>query len=347
MKTITKTHTVEPFNSKLMEEYFSNLRMGVFDIETMGLSPEKSSLVLSGMLTLNPDGQCLITQRFAETPDEEPLLLDCLRKDFENIDYLFTYNGKHFDLPFLEKRAEKLDLPPFHYNLYNLDLYLMINGYSEIRHLLKNVRQKTIESYMGLSKSRSDLISGAESVKLYVNYLNCTDEALKESMAEKILLHNHDDLLQLYKLLPIIKQLDFHKALNGIGFPVAGENGWPHLNISRAKATNKEFVIRGKYYGPCFSYVSYNTFYHYYSCQFYDDGSFIFKLPVDRHKGNSFISLRLYFDDFSDMEKYPCCVNDFLMVTRGAEGCYLESNRFAQKFLRQFMNETVCPLNML
>lgn len=347
MKTITRLHNVESFKSNLVEQYFSNMRVGVFDIETLGLSSERFPVILTGMLTIEPDGQCLITQYFAETPEEEPLILEALRNDFEKIDYLVTYNGRHFDMPFLDKRAEKLNLRPFNHNFYNLDLYLLISGYSEIRNILKNIRQKTIEDYMGLNSGRSDRISGGESVELYHSYLRSSDQEVKHSLSEKILLHNHDDLLQLYKILPVIKQLDFHRALNNTGFPVAGENGWPNLSVYRAKATNKEFIIRGKYCGSYFSYVSYDTFYHYYSCQFYDDGSFIFRIPVDRHKGNSFISLRLYFDDFSDLEKYPCCVNDFLLVTRGTEGCYLESNMFAQKFLRQFMNETVCPSNML
>lgn len=347
MKTITKTHEVPCFKSNLMEQYFHNMRIGVFDIETMGLSPEHSPLILSGMLTVEPDGRCLVTQHFAESYDDEVLILETLRRDFDNVDFLLTYNGKSFDLPFIEKRADKLRLKPLNLNHYNMDLYLMISGYSELRHILKNIKQKTIEDYMGLNPDRKDSISGAESVEMYAEYINCPDQSRKGALAEKILLHNHDDLLQLYKLLPIVKQLDFHKALNAIGFPVAGENGWPHLNVSRAKATSKEFIIAGKYYGPAFSYISYNTFYHYYFCQFYDDGSFIFKLPVDRHKGNSFVSLRLYFDDFSDLQKYPCCVNDFLLVTRGREGCYLESNMFTQKFLRQFMNETVCPINVL
>ena len=66
MKTIIKTHEVQCFNSRLMEQYFHGMRIGVFDIETMGLNPERSPLILSGMLTTRPDGGCLITQHFAE-----------------------------------------------------------------------------------------------------------------------------------------------------------------------------------------------------------------------------------------------------------------------------------------
>ena len=108
MKTITKTHEVPCFKSNLMEQYFHNMRIGVFDIETMGLSPEHSPLILSGMLTVEPDGRCLVTQHFAESYDDEVLILETLRRDFDNVDFLLTYNGKSFDLPFIEKRADKL-----------------------------------------------------------------------------------------------------------------------------------------------------------------------------------------------------------------------------------------------
>ena len=347
MKTITKLYKVEPYESKLLEQYFGGMRIGVFDIETLGLNPEFYPMVLSGMLTIEPSGECRITQYFAEKLKDEILIIEALRKDLETIDYLFTYNGRHFDLPFIEKRAKIRNLAPFHYNFYNLDLYLVLNGYSEIRYLLKNIRQKTVEDYMGLTQSRDDLISGADSVNLYKDYLECKTAKEKKPLMEKVLLHNHDDLLQLYKLLPILRQVDFHKAMNCLGFPVVGENGWPCLNVTRSKATNREFTIEGKYYGEPFSYIAYDTFYQYYSCEFCDDGSFTFKMPVDRHKRNSFINLKLYFDNFDDLKKYPCCINDFLLVTRGSETCYLESNMFGKKFLSSFINSTVCPVNIL
>ena len=109
------------------------------------------------------------------------------------------------DLPFVEKRWRRYSgasaaLP------YNLDLYLVLNGHSPIKRFVPNLKQKTVENYMGLWQSRDDEISGAESVELYNVYEKNHDPAL----GEKILLHNSDDILQLSRLLPVIGKSDFH-----------------------------------------------------------------------------------------------------------------------------------------
>lgn len=344
MKTVQREHEVATFKSKLMDQYFQGLRMGVFDIETMGLSAENFPMVLAGILTPLAGERVRVTQYFAEEPGDEAMIIGALRRHFQEIDYLVTYNGRQFDLPFLRKRALKLGLPSFRCNYCNLDLYAVIKSYSEFASLLPDGRQKTIEAYMGFATDRRDTISGAESIKLYESFQRCSDDDLKTVLANRILLHNHDDLLQLYRLLPVIRQTDFHRAINSLGFPVRGENGWPSLHVTRARAVSREFEIKGQYNGPAFSYVSYDTFLHYYSCEFYDDGDFVFKIPVERHKGNSFIRLNLYFDDFADLKQYPGFANGFLLVTRGLEPCHLESSMLAQKFLREFMRKTACPL---
>lgn len=347
MKTVKNHYTIEPFCSKIMSQYFGTMRMGVFDIETLGLNPLYAPLILSGMMQIEPDGSACVTQYFAEDPSDEPLILECLRRDLEDVDYVVTYNGKHFDLPFLEKRVAKLGLAPFARNFYNFDLYLVLNGYSQIKYVLKNLRQKTVEEYMGLDNSRDDLISGAESVDLYNAYWRCPDGSDKSALMEKILLHNHDDLLQLYKLLPILKQVDIHKAMNGLGFPVFGINGWPALEISRAKTLGRDFVIAGRYYAPAFSYISYDDGLRPYSCEFAQDVTFIFKLPLDKHKGNSFINLGAYLSDYAAFKKYPCYMGGFLLANPGRDCPYLELNMFAQSFVQNFMDNTVCPLNIL
>ncbi len=344
MKTLQREHTVKTFQSSLMDQYFGGMRMGVFDIETMGIVAEKSPMILAGLLTPLDEERLRITQYFAEKPGDEAAIIGALRRHFQEIDYLVTYNGRQFDVPYLRKRAKLLGLAPFRYNLSNLDLYMLIKGYSEVSFFLKNIKQKTVEAYMGFADDRRDTISGVESIFLYESFQQCQDAELRDILANRILLHNHDDLLQLYRLLPIIRQLDFHKGINMLGFPVLGENGWPYLSVTRARAVGREFEISGQYNGPEFSYVSYDTLLHYYSCEFYDDGDFVFKIPVERHKGNSFIRLSLYFDDFSDLKRYPGFANGFMLVSRGLEPCHMDSSMFAQKFLRDFMQKNICPL---
>lgn len=343
MRTIKHTHKVAPFISKIVEQYLGNMRMGVFDIETLGLNGDKEPLVLAGLMTVDRDGNATMVQYFAERLSDEVTIIENLRKDFEEIDFLFTYNGKHFDLPFLAKRAKVIGLDPFDYNFYNLDLYLVLNGYSQIKHQLKSLRQKTVEKYMGISQSRDDLISGADSIELYNAYINCSSPEEKESLLQSIMLHNHDDILQLYKLLPVLKQVDIHKAFNYLGFPLKGCDGWPDLNVSRVRIGSKELVITGKYLGNPFSYLSYNTMLNYYTCEFDTQGNFSFAFPLDRHKGNSFINLKNYFKDYEELKKYPHYMNNFLLLAKGPQYSYLEANKFTQKFLRMFMETTPFP----
>ena len=121
MKIITSTHKVPYFSSRILDQYFKDLKMGIFDIETLGLSPQFAPLILAGFMTVEKDGSCQITQYFAETPGDERYILEYLREDFDRVDYLLTYNGKHFDLPFVRKRAERQSVPSPDCDIYNMD----------------------------------------------------------------------------------------------------------------------------------------------------------------------------------------------------------------------------------
>ncbi len=347
MKTIKYIHSIPNFTYKITDSYLGNLKIGIFDIETLGLNPETQPVILAGFMTLLPEGQFEITQYFAEFPEEEILILKHLQNAFEEVDYVLTYNGKHFDIPYIEKRAQKLGMDNYKFNLYNLDLYLVLNGYSPLRSVISNLKQKTVEMYMGLDSGRYDMISGAESIELYEAYVRCQDLCEKEFLEEKILLHNHDDLIQLFKLLPILKQVDVHKAFNGLGFPIAGENGWPTLCLTSIKVSPAGLTLSGKYPGEPFSYIAYDTFDDSFSCEFDTQNKFSFKLRTDRHKGNIFLNLNSYFDDYEELKKYPNCIDNFILASAGGSLSHLELNMFIKKFMQNFMNETVCPLMVL
>ena len=347
MKVISRIHTISHFSSKQFNQYFGGMRIGVFDIETLGLKPDTCPMVLAGFMTTDDEGNCTINQYFAETPEEENQILARLCEDFKKVDYLFTYNGKHFDIPFITRRAKLLGVQSPDENIYNLDLYLVLNGHSEIRYLLRNLKQKTVEIYMGLSDSRDDEISGAESIKLYKAYLEAIDLDEKNSLEEKILLHNHDDLLQLYQLMPILKQVHIHKAFYNLGFPIMGESGWPLLSISAIKTSTLGISIAGKYSGEKFSYISYDSFDKYYSCEFKEDGTFSFNIRVDKHKGNIFINLPYFFQDYEEFKVYPNYIKNFLLVSNNNNLSYLELNMFIKKFMLKFMEDNICPTAIL
>ena len=197
-----------PYESQIFRSYFEGRKIGFFDIETTGLSPFRCKLILSGFSIPDEDGITSV-QFLADDPSEEPLVIKETLKIMDQLDMVVTYNGKTFDMPFLEQRckADKIHISkplPF-----NLDLYQAVKYASPLKSMLPNLKQKTVESYLGLWATRTDEISGAESVELYYHYAGTKDEKIRDV----ILLHNADDIRQLSKLLPVLDKCDLHKAL--------------------------------------------------------------------------------------------------------------------------------------
>lgn len=234
MYEIRHTYKYEKYNSNIYEKYFGNLRIGFFDIETTGLSREKNRIILAGFAI--PEDETITTYQYlADDTSEEPLLLKKSLEIMEKLDMVVTYNGKAFDMPFLSSRcrADKVHisttLP------YNLDLYQAVKNHSPLKGFLPNLRQKTVENFMGLWSARDDEISGAESVELYYHYAGTKDEKIREV----ILLHNRDDILQLSRLLPILDKCDVHNMVFAGGFP---KN---NLIITSIELTSDSLVISG------------------------------------------------------------------------------------------------------
>ena len=170
MKHITLKTEEKLYQSRTLDFYFKGMRIGVLDIETTGLNPAVNHFILGGLYSV-PEGT--LHQFFAETRAEEEEALSGYLDILQDLDLVITYNGRHFDLPFVEKRWRRYSgasaaLP------YNLDLYLVLNGHSPIKRFVPNLKQKTVENYMGLWQSRDDEISGAESVELYNVYEKIT-----------------------------------------------------------------------------------------------------------------------------------------------------------------------------
>ena len=346
MKIIKDKCSIDRFNSGIISQYLGDMAFSVFDIETLGLNPQYCPIILAGFLEPSDNGECFVTQYFAQVPEDESLILEKVREKLSQSDYILTYNGRHFDVPFVEKRAEKLGIPGS-FNVYDLDLYMILNGYSQVRFFMKNLKQKTVERFMGLDSSRGDTITGAESIELYERFIRCGNPEEKNMLENKILLHNHDDIIQLYKIMPILMQTDIHRAFYSLGFPVKGINGWPTLSVSSIRTGTWGISVSGRYKGDGFSYIAYDNFTEPFSCEFGEDKRFKFDFRTERHKGNVFLNLRLYMDDMKKFIDYPHFVNDFLHVSDGRTPHYMEINAFVREFLKKFMEDTVCPLMIL
>lgn len=340
MKIIEYRHNLEHFSSGLMERYFGGMSFCVFDIETLGLNPAFCPVVLAGVMTADADGSFLLTQYFAETPDDEKELLIILEDYLNRFDCILTYNGRHFDVPFIKKRAARLGLDDFSVKPYNLDLYLIVNGHSPFRQTLRSLSQSSIEEYMGLSTGRLDEISGKESVELYYRYLDCPNPALKASLMDKILLHNHDDLVQLYRILPVVKQADMHSAMYSLGFPVKGENCWPNMNVSKIKLSAGNLVISGTISEAGYAYTCFASPLQPYEMDISEDGDFELSVTVEKYKGSLFVNIRALLTDTASLEMLGGHVNGFLILCSDNKRNPLEVNMLARELLRKFMGET-------
>ncbi len=322
------------YQSRLLDFYIGNIdssKIGVLDIETTGLSPRTSQFILGGLLIYTDSGATL-KQYFAESLEEEKDTLIAFLDDIKNLDVVITYNGKHFDLNFLKIRMQRLNIYPDYQFPYNLDLYLLLNGHSSLRKLLPNLKQKTVENFMGLWSARTDEISGAESVEMYQRFLVTQSEELRRL----IMLHNSDDVLQLSQLLPVLEKSDIHKAFFSLGFPIGD------LHISKISFESKDIKISGHQKNPltycaydldnCPCSLNFNRF----SEEFYVN------LPIIRKSGLIIADTKAFEKDFSDLQKYDTYDNGFVVLKQGNSINYMETNHFI-KILMERILEVIIP----
>lgn len=257
MQTIRRQHPFTPWSSRAFRLYFQNRKILTYDIETSGLSPAASQIILTGFLRVRPGEGGLYTaetvQYFAEKPGEEEAVVAASLAELREAEVVLTYNGRSFDLPFTENRARKLGLADGQKTggllpgLFDLDLFTIIRNWSDLGSFLPSLSQKSIEAYLGRSESREDEITGYDSVKLYENYLLIGSFNLRE----KILLHNHDDILQLAGLLPVLKNCDLHRALFHQGFPAG-----PFL-VRKISPSMNGLSVTAEARGPVQEYISF------------------------------------------------------------------------------------------
>lgn len=166
------------------------------DIETTGLSPKYHHCYLIGCC-FSENGQILLRQFFCENATEESNMLKNFCSFFLCFHQIITFNGRHFDLPFLEKRCALHNLNVSFTSVSHLDIYRECKSLKKTLGLL-SCRQKAIEEFLGIS--REDLLSGNDLISVYLSYE-------KDHSPEKLRLlklHNFEDVLGMTALLPIL-----------------------------------------------------------------------------------------------------------------------------------------------
>ena len=221
MKKFTRSYNTYIYSGQIFDLYHGGLKPCIFDIETTGLSAHRGNkIILTACLIPNSTG-VTITQFLAENPYEEDRVIMATMnflKD-ESVDYLITYNGASFDIPFMKQRLATKNLP-YVLNMYEFDLYNFIRSNTGLKSQIGSLSQKNVERHFGISSNRKDVISGRESVKLFAEYAINQD-----SVIEKIILtHNREDVLQLCHLFNIIGRNNFGAVLG------EGDNGCDGFN---------------------------------------------------------------------------------------------------------------------
>lgn len=289
---------LETLNSKQFNRFFNANKISIFDIETTGLYPKHDKIILIGFVHIMPphdDGE--LVQFFSESPEEEKdILLEAIR-EISDSDMLITYNGRSFDVPFLDTRCKKYSIQSK--NIFNLDLYQLVRNYSTLKNIMGSLSQKSMEEFMQINHLRADEISGGESVNLYNEYTDQESLSYKsETLLNKILLHNRDDVMQLTRLISLLKYFDLNMAIEKIGFTRSG------LIISDYSVSNTLFKIKGVQRYDYIDYIAFPTLNFSGKIEFNgQDGSWQAEYPIYARKEGKFVDL----SEFKDMLSSDNC----------------------------------------
>ncbi len=313
-----------------LSTYWKGLKIGILDIETTGLSPVRNKIMLGGLVLYETPERGTIHQYFAEELAEEPLLLETYLEVIKNVDVLISYNGRSFDLPFVESRAKKLGIPFVGWP-YHLDLYLLIQRASDLKKQLPNLKQKTIEDYLGLRINRKDEITGGESVSLYQEYLISREASLRD----KVLLHNQDDLRQLSRLLRVTEKCDLHQGLFHLGFPVT-----PDLSVTRILFRTHHIEVEGLQHKNPITYYSFGNMEQNTKIAFDGvRGTFQLTLPLFRKAQSLFIDLINLGLDSQIFENRQYYESGFLIVQELENIHYPIMNQLILQLVDKIRNE--------
>lgn len=313
---------------KILEDYFGNCKVILLDIETTGLVSEKNKVILGGLLVFSENPSDVI-QFFSETKADEKQILGQLIPFLASADIIVSYNGNAFDLPFLNKRLLKNG---FHDQipLYkSFDLYRLFRK-SSFSKILPNLKQKTVEDYMGISFERTDPISGKQCIFFYQAYQKTKDSALKEA----ILLHNRDDLFQLHKLMDLLKNLDLHEAMYHNGFNIIDAD--KKINISQIRFSPRSLIAKGFHFGIPMDFVQYSEPYKV-------DLSILtqsvcIEIPFIKKANSIYVDLTEFNLDIQGFEKFSGYQSGYLILKNGKEICYTEINQLIKRICREILS---------
>lgn len=175
-----------------------------FDIETTGLSAKRSDLYMIGYGYMQ-DKQFKLVLLFNDDGCSEPDMLARFNQIMADYQYLVSYNGDTFDIPYMLEKYDQFEQKTCMKSLTSFDIYRIMRRYKKLLHM-KSMKQHDLEEL--LQYRRQEFISGGDLIQEYKNYLLSGSEIL----LSHLLHHNLEDI---DGLIHITNILSVHQFFSG------------------------------------------------------------------------------------------------------------------------------------
>lgn len=189
------------------------------DIETTGLSKVHDTIVCIG-IAFHKEGYYQSCHWMIEDPEEEFVLIQSVLNQLLSFEKIYTYGGKHFELPFLLQKAKHYQLDPSSFTKFHL-----VDLKSSKR--ARNILEQDIGFKRNLTTQGREL---AKFCKLILTSPNSAYQTL-------IIEHNKEELVSLitiyhfYKFLNHLNNatlLDYRFEENALMFDLTPSTLYPH-----------------------------------------------------------------------------------------------------------------------
>ena len=198
MEIIKKNTNISYMEFQKLYPNINFLNTIFFDIETTGFLAKNSHLYMIGVLYVSKETNTFATiQWFSNKKDDEREILLSFKEFIKEYNALIHFNGKGFDIPYLEAKSETLNVD-IDFNLYEqIDIYKSAYKLKKFFNT-ENIKLKTLEQFFGLN--RDDTFTGKDLIAVYDEYMQKKDNILKDFL----LLHNYEDLKGMLTVLNIL-----------------------------------------------------------------------------------------------------------------------------------------------
>lgn len=195
------------YREELIEDIELEINSLVIDIETTGFSSKNNHISMIGYILFDDyEQKFLLKQLFCESREDEKVILTKFKDDIKNSHNLISFNGKRFDIPFIQNR---LNINRIDFNLSDIsqiDLYLYLKNNSEFTQI-ESCGQKALETKFGLKRPFE--MDGKEAIRAYRKYQREKDD----SILDKIFIYNKLDIIYLSKLMSIYYEGESSKTI--------------------------------------------------------------------------------------------------------------------------------------